>query len=148
MEIQVYPHGGAAMQSDEKEIRELVERWISASSAGDIETVLSLMTDDVVFLTPGRPPMVGKQAFAEASKGQSEQPFDMSGVSAVQEVQVYGDWAYMWTELSIVVTLKESGRSIRRNGHTLSILKKEGGKWLLARDANMLTVSPGAAEGE
>jgi len=136
------------MQNDEKEIRELVERWISASSAGDIETVLSLMTDDVVFLTPGRPPMVGKQAFEEASKAQSEQPFDMSGVSAVQEVQVQGDWAYMWTELSIVVTLKESGRSIRRNGHTLSILKKEGGKWLLARDANMLTVSPGAAEGE
>jgi hypothetical protein len=28
--------------------------------------------------------------------------------------------------------------AMTRAGHTLSILKKQGGKWLLARDANML----------
>ena len=136
------------MQSDEKEIRVLVESWISASKAGDLETVLSLMTDDVVFLTPGRPPMVGKQAFAEASKAQSEQPFEMSGASDVQEIQVLGEWAYMWTKLSIVVTPTKGGQPIRRAGHTLSILKKQGGKWLLARDANMLTVTPDDAPSE
>jgi len=135
------------MQNDEKEIRKLVESWISASKAGDIETVLSLMTEDVVFLTPGRPPMVGKQSFAEASKAQSEQPFEMSGVSDVQEIQVLGEWAYMWTKLSIVVTPTKGGQPIRRAGHTLSILKKEKGKWLLARDANMLAVAPEGTEG-
>jgi len=136
------------MQSDEKEIRELVERWISASKAGDLETVLSLMTDDVVFLTPGRPLMVGKQAFAEASKAQSEQPFEMSSASDVQEIQVLGEWAYMWTKLSIVVTPTKGGQPIRRAGHTLSILKKQGGKWLLARDANLLTVASDDAPSE
>src|SRR5882672_11026102 len=92
------------MQSDEKEIRKLVETWISASKAGDLETVLSFMTDDVVFLTPGQPPMIGKEAFAAASKGQSEQPFEMSAVSDIQEIQVFGDWAYMWTKLPVMVT--------------------------------------------
>ena len=52
------------MQSDEREIRQLVATWMRATTAGDIETVLSLMAEDVVFLSPGRPPIIGKVAFA------------------------------------------------------------------------------------
>ena len=44
------------MPSDEQEIRQLVATWIAATKVGDIETVLSLMAEDVVFLLPGRPP--------------------------------------------------------------------------------------------
>jgi len=53
----------------------------------------------------------------------------------------------MWTKLSIVITPTKGGQPIRRAGHTLSILKKEKGKWLLARDANMLAVAPEGTEG-
>ena len=35
------------MQSDEQEIRQLVATWMAATKAGDIETVLSLMAEDV-----------------------------------------------------------------------------------------------------
>jgi uncharacterized protein (TIGR02246 family) len=132
------------MQSDEKEIRKLVEDWISASKAGDLETVLSLMTDDVVFLTPGQPPMIGKQSFAATSKAQPK-PFEIDAVSDIQEIQVFGDWAFMWTKLSVAVTPTKDAQPIRRAGHTLTILKKQGGKWLLARDANILTVAPEGA---
>jgi uncharacterized protein (TIGR02246 family) len=45
------------MQNDEQEIRQLVSTWMAASKAGDVETVLSLMADDVVFLVPGQPVM-------------------------------------------------------------------------------------------
>ena len=128
------------MQSDEKEIRNLVDTWISASKAGDFETVLSLMTDDVVFLTPGQPPMIGKEAFAAVSKAQSQQPYEINGVSDIQEIQVFADWAYMWTKLSVEVTPTKDAKPIKRAGHTLTILKKQEGKWLLARDANILTV--------
>jgi len=55
------------MQSDEQEIRQLVATWMTATKAGNIETVLSLMAEDVVFLIPGRPPMIGKSAFAAAA---------------------------------------------------------------------------------
>ena len=61
------------MQSDEREIRQLVATWMRATTAGDIETVLSLMAEDVVFLSPGRPPIIGKVAFAAASRAQSNQ---------------------------------------------------------------------------
>ena len=128
------------MQSDEQEIRQLVATWMTATKAGDLETVLSLMAEDVVFLLPGRPPMIGKSAFAAAAGAQSgqERP-QFDGTSQIQEIKVVGDWAFMWAKLSVVMTPPGGGPSIARAGHTLSILNKQNGKWLLARDANMLS---------
>ena len=128
------------MQSDEQEIRQLVATWIAATKAGDIETVLTLMAEDVVFLLPGRPPMIGKSAFAAAARiqsGQERPQFD--DTSQIQEIKVLGEWAFMWTKLSVVVTPSGGTPPIARAGHTLSILNKQNGKWVLARDANMLS---------
>jgi uncharacterized protein (TIGR02246 family) len=58
------------MPNDEQEISELVANWMAATKSGDTETVLGLMTDDVIFLIAGRPPMIGKSAFAEAANAQ------------------------------------------------------------------------------
>ena len=44
----------------------------------------------------------------------------------------------MWTRLTVVATPPGGAPSTTRAGHTLSILRKQNGKWLLARDANML----------
>ena len=126
-------------QRDEQEIRDLVSAWMDATKAGEIEKVLSLMSDDVVFLTPGQPPM-RKAGFAAAARAQAGKDAPKSdGTSEIQEITVVGDWAYMWTKLTVVVTPPGGGPSITRAGHTLSVLKKHRGKWLLARDANMLT---------
>jgi uncharacterized protein (TIGR02246 family) len=128
------------MNSDEQEIRHLVATWIEATKAGDTDTVLSLMADDVVFLVTGHPPMIGKAAFAAAMQtpsGQGRPQFD--GKSEIQEIQVLGDWAYMWTKLTVVITPSGGAPLVTRAGHTLTILKKQNGKWVLARDANMLT---------
>lgn len=135
------------MQSDEREIRQLVATWMRATKVGDIETVLSLMAEDVVFLLPGQPPMIGKSAFAAAAQAQSnQQPPHFDGTSEIQEIKVLGEWAFMWTRLSVVVAPPGGAPPMTRAGHTLSILKKQDGKWVLARDANML--SPVSKSGE
>ena len=127
------------MQSDESEIRQLVATWMTATKAGDIETVLSLMADDVVFLIAGQPPMVGKSAFATASRAQSGQAApQFAGTSEIQEIKVLGEWAFMWTKLTVVVTPPGGAQPMTRAGHTLSILRKQNSRWVLARDANML----------
>lgn len=61
-----------ATHTDEQEIRQLVSTWLTASKAGDVETVLSLMSDDVVFLVAGQPVM-RKADFAGAARAQSGQ---------------------------------------------------------------------------
>jgi hypothetical protein len=47
------------MEADEREIRQVVAKWMTATKAGDIETVLTLMADDVVFLVQQAERQVG-----------------------------------------------------------------------------------------
>jgi uncharacterized protein (TIGR02246 family) len=127
------------MNSDEQQIRDLVATWMSATKAGDLATVLTLMTDDVKFLVAGTPPF-GKEQFAASFKppvpGASLPAID--GHSEIEEVHVEGNLAYIVTRLSVDMT-PPGGPTTRRTGHTLSVLRKQGGRWQLARDANLLT---------
>jgi uncharacterized protein (TIGR02246 family) len=125
------------MSHDESQIRELVSTWLAASRAGDTDTVLGLMTDDVVFLVPGRAPM-RKDEFESLSRAASSSPSLVEGKSEIQEIQVSGDWAFMWTRLSVRVTPADGGPAVERAGHTLTVLRRIDGKWLIARDANLL----------
>ena len=124
--------------NDEEEIRKLVATWMAATQAGDTQTILGLMTDDVLFLRPGHPPMT-KAAFVATSAGQlkPEAP-TIEAQSEVQEIEVFGDRAFMWTKLSVVMTPPQGGPPHTRAGQTLSILKKQGGRWRVFRDANLL----------
>jgi uncharacterized protein (TIGR02246 family) len=127
------------VSSDEQQIRELVATWMAATKAGDIATVLSLMTDDVVFLVAGQKPF-GKDHFAAALKpavpGTPVPKID--GHSEIQEVQVSGNFAYLWSRLNVEMTMPD-GKVAQRAGHTLSVFRKSAGRWQLARDANLLT---------
>jgi uncharacterized protein (TIGR02246 family) len=125
------------MTDDERAIREVIATWMRASAAGDIATVLSLMTDDVVFLVPGQEPF-GKDAFAAASIGMKG--LGLEGKSDPREIEVLGDWAFVLNHLEIAMTA--DGTTVRRKGYTLSIFRKgSDGRWRLARDANLLTLA-------
>src|SRR5262249_58073467 len=94
------------MSDDERAIREVIATWLRAGAAGENETVLKLMADDVVFLVPGHAPF-GKQAFVAAQQGLKQ--FRMEADSQVREVRVCGDWAYSWTHLTVVMTPPRGG---------------------------------------
>jgi uncharacterized protein (TIGR02246 family) len=123
------------MTDDEKAIHALVQRWMEATQAGDVDAVLSLMTDDVVFMVPGREPF-GKEAFASMSRAMSGVEID--GKSEIVELQLHGDWAFLRNHLSINVRTPD-GREMGRSGYTLTICRKEAdGQWRLCRDANLV----------
>lgn len=123
--------------TDEQAIRALVDTWLAATKRGDTQAVLDLMTDDALFLVPGRPPM-DKAAFAAASKAPAGLKPVIDGVSDIREIHVEGSTAYLWSALKVTVTPADGAAPIRREGHTLTILRKIRGQWLLARDANLL----------
>jgi len=123
------------MTEDERAIRDLIATWLDASKADDTAKVLSLMTDDVVFMVPGREPF-GKEAFAAAS--QSQKDMLIEGIADIRELKVLGDWAYLRNHLRVTLTPGD-GTPVTRSGYTLTILRKTAGRWRLARDANLLT---------
>jgi uncharacterized protein (TIGR02246 family) len=85
--------------SDEQAIHKLVQTWLRASSAGDLDQVLSLMSDDVIFHSPTRKPF-GKEEFAEAARASAGKVRAERTVD-VKEVQVSGDMAYCRVHLQI-----------------------------------------------
>ena len=123
------------MSDDERAIRELVATWMAASKAGDHATVLGLMTDDAVFMVPGGDPF-GKDAFAAASKAAGAKLIE--GTADIVELKVLGDWAWLRSKLKVTVA-SPAGAATTRSGYSLTILRKgPDGRWLLARDANLL----------
>jgi uncharacterized protein (TIGR02246 family) len=63
----------------------------------------------------------------------------LEGSADIRELKVLGDWAYLRNFIEITIT-PAGGTPVRRSGFTLTILRKEpDGRWLLARDANLVT---------
>jgi uncharacterized protein (TIGR02246 family) len=95
------------MTVDEIQIRELVEAWMAASKAGDLPAVLALMTDDVIFMTPGQPP-VGKKEFAANAARMRD--VKMDGRADVQEIEVIGNRAFLRNHFQVTLTLPGQAR--------------------------------------
>jgi uncharacterized protein (TIGR02246 family) len=128
------------MNADEQAIRDLVSTWLDASKRGDFATVLDLMDDDVVFMVPGQTPF-GKDAWSKRMDD-----IRIEGRSEILEIKLLGEWAWMRQHLR--VTVKSPNEQPRvLSGYTLAILrKKPDGRWVLARDANLVmpeSKSPG-----
>jgi uncharacterized protein (TIGR02246 family) len=128
--------------NDEQAIRDLIATWHRATAAGDLPAILALMAEDVVFLTPGQPPMRGRDAFA-ATLRQVLKAARVDSTGEVQELRVSHGVAYAWTHLSVTVTPRSGGAAMHRSGDALTIFRKQpAGNWVAIRDANMLAAEP------
>ncbi len=129
------------MNIDEKSICDLVHTWHTATAAGDVESVLKLMTEDVIFLVAGQPPMKGRSSFEKGLRGLLES-HHIESTSEIQEVEVSGTLAYCWSVLKVQITSKAGGKPVVRTGSAVSILRKQvNGAWAVVRDANLLALA-------
>jgi uncharacterized protein (TIGR02246 family) len=130
--------GGSVLEEDERTIRSLMARWHQATAAGAVEAVGGLMADDALFLVSGRAPF-GKDEFKKTSR--SLQGTRIESSSAIEELELADDWAWIRNRVTVTMT-PPGGQPHRRSGQTLSILRKQAdGRWVVARDANLLAGS-------
>ncbi|GAB2867870.1 SgcJ/EcaC family oxidoreductase [Pseudoduganella ginsengisoli] len=134
--------------NDEQAIRAVIAQWMDATRLGNVDAVLPLMTEDVVFMVPGQPPMTGRDSFAAGMRGMATTHRVMPD-SVVEEVAVSGDMAYCRTRLEVRIEPLGGGAAVRRAGYTLSVFRRSAdGQWQLARDANLLApVTDGMSDG-
>jgi len=126
------------MGSDERAIREVHSTWIDAVNAGDLARLLSLMADDVVFLNPGDEGL-GRDGFSTKFSA-AHQQLRICCVSELEEVVVVGEVAYTRSRDSLTVSSRAGGDESRLAGDRMTIYRKQpDGRWLLARDANVLS---------
>ena len=123
------------MGDDERAIRDLVDRWIIATKAGDTDAVLELIADDALFMV--RSGMFGKEAFRAGSESLRDSTIE--GSAEIREIHVEGNWAWIRNHIDLIVT-PAGGEPVTRTGSALTILKKgEDGRWKLFRDAVLVT---------
>jgi uncharacterized protein (TIGR02246 family) len=127
-----------AASGDEQQIRHVMDEWRRLTTSEDIDGLLSLATDDAVFLTPGNPPIT-KDDFAAGFR-QVSTKVRIESTQEVREIRVSGDIAYAWSHVAVVLVPKEAGGKKWNNaGHVLTVFHRSAsGKWLLARDANLM----------
>ena len=126
------------MGPDEREIREVHSTWIDAVNAGDLDRLLTLMADDVVFLNPGQAPF-GRDGFS-ANFSAAHQQVRIRCISELEEVVVVGEVAYTRSRDSLSVIPRAGGETMQLAGDRLTVYRKHpDGRWLLARDAHTLS---------
>ena len=127
------------MDPDEREIREVHSTWIDAVNAADLARLLTLMTDDVVFLNPGEAPL-RRDGFPGKFTGAHRQ-LRIHCTSELEEVVVVGEVAYTRSRDAVSVTPRDVGETAQLAGYRMTVYRKQpDGRWLLARDAHTLAL--------
>ena len=126
------------MNADENAIRNVVAQWHRATAASDVDTVLGLMSEDAVFLVPGKPPIKGRSTFEKGLRSLFKS-HSVDSTGEVLECVVSGGLGYCLTQLTVRLTPLSGGKADVRTGSALSIFRKQAdGSWVLVRDANLL----------
>ena len=126
------------MSSDEQAIRKLVDDWHRATAAGNVDAILPLMSEDVVFLVCGKRPMKGRATFEQGLRSLLTS-HRIQSTGEIQELVVSQDLAYCWTKLTVQIKPISGGESTERAGSALSIFRRQPNQsWVLVRDANLL----------
>ncbi len=111
------------------------EAYVKAINSNNLDTLLGMLTEDVVFLSAHAPPLVGKEAarpwlegYLAAYKTHWDKP--------VLEFVVSGEWAFERYSYKSTDTNLESGEVTQDTGWGLVIYHRDAdGKWRVARDA-------------
>ena len=121
------------MQDAGKGIDLTLSEWAAAFSAGDIDVLLSLVSEDAEFWTHGMPAIIGRSAFREA--------FD-TFFGAFSVVQVFdekerliGDgWALLRGVENNTLVPVSGGEPIEYLQRAFSVLRRESdGRWRFSR---------------
>ena len=124
------------METDEEQIRDLIERWAAAVHAGDMEAVLADHADDIVmFDVP--PPQDGVRGI-DAYRETWPPFFEWQAQGAIfeivsLEVTAADDVAYAHALLRCAKPQELAARPDKRLRLTLG-LRKERGRWVVAHE--------------
>jgi uncharacterized protein (TIGR02246 family) len=128
--------------SDEQSIRDLVASWHRNTATGNVDAVLPLMTDDVVFLVAGQSAMRGRSVFANGLRALLK-TYRIESEFTIEEIEISNALAYCWTTLKVSIIPLAGGPAVLRTGPALSVLHKQlNGSWAIVRDANLLALAP------
>ena len=129
-------------EADRKAILALVDRWRSATRAKNIQAILELVADDVVFLPSSVPPIKGREEVGKMYQTFFPRYREIEHEAIIEEVRIAGDWALLWGVDELRLTPESGAPEIHLKGKGLSILKRQSDGWRFWRGINNMTPQP------
>ena len=135
-----------SLENDLRAIQALNQRHIEAALSSDIETVMSLWSDDFTVIPPVGPIVRGGRANAEIVQKGREQihAFEpLEHVEDFEEIKVVGDYAFEWGTYRGTSRPRAGGDPVSSGGKLLRILQRHpDGSWKMYR--TIFTSDPSA----
>jgi uncharacterized protein (TIGR02246 family) len=114
----------------------LEHRDAEAAKINDVETLVSLWTDDGVLLQPRSEPVVGAAAIRKLLKQQKQQSAGIITLAYQEnwkERRILGEEAYEWGEISVTAMLPD-GKEATQTVYAIRVLRRQqDGSWKVAR---------------
>lgn len=109
--------------------------YVQAINSNDLDTLLDVLTEDVVFMAPNTPVMVGKDAARPWLAGYLE-AYETHWDKPVQEFLVLGTWAIERYSYTSTDKPKGGGEPIVGTGWGMVVYHQDAdGAWRVARDS-------------
>lgn len=111
------------------------ENYVRAINSNNVDSLVSMMTDDVIFLATDAKPVVGKSAVRRWAEDY-EKAFHTHWDKPVQEFAIFGDVAIERYSYTSTDTPVAGGKSVADTGWGLVIYHRDNdGVWRVSRDA-------------
>jgi uncharacterized protein (TIGR02246 family) len=130
--------------TDRENVSRVGEREVRAVNAGNIDSNLAVLTEDVVMMPPGERVLNGSAAVRSWLKGMHDQ-FAINLRYVQSQVDVLDDWAIERYRGVATVSPKKGGPSVEDRIKGIHIYRRQpDGNWLIAQDVwNSDLASPG-----
>mgnify|MGYP001828304863 FL=1 len=114
-------------------------RWAEYYKAGDLDSLMTLYTDDAIVALHGQPALYGKQAVREYFStriGTADTEFELD----YELEEIHGNIAYIISKYWLVAKNNETGETYKDAGRSLLVYKRgPDGNWLIAADIDQAT---------
>jgi uncharacterized protein (TIGR02246 family) len=135
----------ANITKDDAAIREVMEAYNAALNGGKTSAVLSLYTDDGVFMPPYSQSAVGIDAVRKAYDAVFDELKFHVKFNIAELVVMAPTWAYVRTNSAGTTDHHSTGKTTAEANQELFIFKKgDDGKWRIARYSFSPTNPPGS----
>jgi uncharacterized protein (TIGR02246 family) len=131
--------------ADKQAVTQVGEREVRAVNAGDIDSNLAVLTQDVVMMPPGERVLNGSAAVRSWLQGMHDQ-FAINLRYVQSQVDVLDDWAIERYRGVATVSPKKGGPPVEDRIKGIHIYRRQpDGNWLIAQDVwNSDLASPGS----
>ena len=117
-------------------MQNLIDEFVRAYNAGDVDGLLSVYTADIVDMSDGEPTLIGERAHRDTAARLRDTFAKYNGHLTVQveESEMMGDWAFDRGTLRVELRPRTAGEPVIVERRFLEIWRREAdGRWRVAR---------------